>query len=218
MRDTLNTARRELRESMKNPHRELTPAQLARRRILAAEERYQSRAALAQAGDPDGLELMTADERARYHDEHPDTRPVYLIACSAAKLEHRAPARELYTGQAFRFAMEAASRAGAEVWILSALHGLVHPDTQLDPYNVTLSEMPAADRAAWTTRTAAQLEQLKGRRVTVLAGSQYAASCGALDATYPLAGLGIGEQLAALKYMHQPKPRTTPRQQALDLN
>ena len=218
MRDTLAIARRELRESANNPGAELTPAQLRRRLALIAEERYQLRAAMAAAGDPDGLELMTADERARYHDEHPDTRPVYLIACSAAKLDHRAPARDLYTGQAFRFAMQAASRAGAEVWILSALHGLVHPDTELDPYNVTLSDMSAADRAAWTERTAAQLEQLKGRRVTVLAGANYAAACAQLDAAYPLAGLGIGEQLAALKYMHQPKPRARPAQYALDLN
>jgi len=45
-------------------------------------------------------------------------KPLYLIACSNAKLGHLAPAAQLYQGQAFKLAMAAAERAGAKVIIL----------------------------------------------------------------------------------------------------
>lgn len=156
-------------------------------------------AARTAAGHP--YEIKGAElRRRRQLIEHERDRPLYLIACSATKLDHAAPARELYTGQAFRFAMAAA--ADGEVFILSALHGLVHPSQVIEPYNVTLSELPAAERAAWCARVAEQLEPYAGRRVIVLAGANYAAACAQLPrAEYPLAGLGIGQQLAALKAM-----------------
>jgi len=53
----------------------------------------------------------------------------YFIACSATKLPHPAPAGELYTGQAFKAAREIAKLQGFAFWILSAKHGLIHPDT-----------------------------------------------------------------------------------------
>ena len=42
-------------------------------------------------------------------------KPLYLIACSNKKLDRPAQASELYQGQAFKFAMRVAERAGAEV-------------------------------------------------------------------------------------------------------
>jgi len=150
---------------------------------------------------------------------HEKTRPLYLIACSGSKLDKPAKARDLYQGQAFKFAMEAAARAGADVLILSALHGAVDPDAVLNPYNVTLSDMTQADRQSWAQRTAAELEPHQGRAVTVLAGANYAAACINLDAAYPLAGLGIGQQLAALKnYNKKPEQAGQPQQLALELN
>jgi hypothetical protein len=53
----------------------------------------------------------------------------------------------------------------------------------------------------------------------VLAGANYAAACINLDAAYPLAGLGIGQQLAALKnYNKKPEQAGQPEQLALELN
>ena len=125
-------------------------------------------------------------------------KPLFLIACSAAKLDHPAPARELYTGQAFRLAMAAADRCGADVLILSALHGLVQPGEVLAPYDHTLRS--AFERRAWAAQVASQLKPYQGRRTVVLAGKFYAAAAaGFANKSLPLAGLGIGQQLAVLK-------------------
>jgi hypothetical protein len=79
--------------------------------------------------------------------------------------------------------------------------------------------MTQADRQAWAQRTAAELEPHQGRAVTVLAGANYAAACTDLDAAYPLAGLGIGQQLAVLKnYKKKPEPAGQIQQLALELN
>ena len=130
-------------------------------------------------------------------------KPLYLIACSGAKLGHAAPAAELYQGQAFKLAMQAAERAGADVIILSALHGPVSPTRQLQPYNRALTDMSTHQRRVWAAMTKQQLQQHKGRSITVLAGKHYAAAVESWpNVTRPLAGLGIGQQLAALKNLN----------------
>jgi hypothetical protein len=130
-------------------------------------------------------------------------KPLYLIACSAAKLDHAAPAAQLYTGQAFRLAMAAAERAGADVIILSALHGAVSPSRELQPYNRALADMNTQQRAVWAGMVAQQLQQHKDRSITVLAGKHYAAAVDYFpNVSRPLAGLGIGQQLAALKALN----------------
>jgi hypothetical protein len=192
MKDQHAKARQELaaceRERARGIHREIKGPELARRRAMIEADKAAARAE---------LEADTTD----------NTRPLYLIACSGSKLETHAKARDLYTGQAFRFAMTAAERAGADVLILSALHGAVDPDAWLTPYNVTLSNMSTTDRANWAARTAAELEPHRGRDIVVLAGQHYAAALeGFPNVSRPLAGLGIGQQLAALKHLNAPRP------------
>jgi len=127
-------------------------------------------------------------------------KPLFLIACSAAKLDHPAPAAELYTGQAFKLAKAAAAAAGADILILSALHGVVRPDQVIAPYNRALAAMNTQQRKVWAGMVAQQLEQHKYRPTVVLAGKHYAAATfDFYHAAYPLAGKGIGQQLAELK-------------------
>lgn len=86
---------------------------------------------------------------------------VAVIACSGAKLDHAAPAGQLYTGSLFRSsllaceALQAAGQLDATV-VLSALHGLVPLDHQLAPYDVT-----------WGDPVTVAVEQL-GHQVTEL--------------------------------------------------
>lgn len=127
-------------------------------------------------------------------------KPLYLIACSAAKLDHAAPAAQLYTGQAFKLAMAAAARAGADVLILSAMHGAVEPTDILAPYDRALSKMTRRERLIWEITTAAKLMQHRDRTIVVLAGKHYAkALAGFPNVSLPLRGQGIGQQLATLK-------------------
>jgi len=67
-----------------------------------------------------------------------------VVPCSGAKLDHAAPARELYTGTMTQHTLAAALHEVAQldqparVLILSALHGLVELDQVLEPYEMKM--------------------------------------------------------------------------------
>ncbi|HZC05096.1 MAG TPA: hypothetical protein VE338_05590, partial [Ktedonobacterales bacterium] len=72
-----------------------------------------------------------------------------LVACGKAKLDHTAPANELYTSPLFRKA-SAYAAANYDCWyIFSAKHQLLDPHHVIAPYDVTLKEMDATRRRAW---------------------------------------------------------------------
>jgi hypothetical protein len=130
-----------------------------------------------------------------------------LVGCAAAKLSCPAPARDLYTSQLFRKA-SAYAEANSDHWyILSAKHGLVHPDTELEPYDVKLGDAKTGPAIwEWATRVHDQLETELWRlgvplaELLVLAGEQYRTflRLGNWPARVPMEGLGIGQQLGYL--------------------
>lgn len=69
---------------------------------------------------------------------------VYVVPCGADKLEHDAPARDLYTAAHFAKTLRTAERMaaadGGRVFILSAMYGLVDPDEQLTPYDLRMGQ------------------------------------------------------------------------------
>ncbi|EDS6807062.1 hypothetical protein AZH90_004331 [Salmonella enterica subsp. enterica serovar Legon] len=68
-------------------------------------------------------------------------------ACSANPL---ITAGELYAGQHWNRASDAAKRNGAELWIISAGLGLLHVTDRIVPYEATFSSMPFRSRDIWT--------------------------------------------------------------------
>lgn len=86
---------------------------------------------------------------------------IYVVPCGAAKLDHAAPAAELYIGAQFRYvlnaALELADANRNRVRILSALHGLLELDTVVEPYDVKMGH--TASVASWTLRK--QLDDIK---------------------------------------------------------
>lgn len=143
-------------------------------------------------------------------------REVVLVGCSGPKLDHAAPARELYTGALFRKSVAYAEARGLEWIVLSALHGVVLADQLLDPYEKTLKSASRCAREEWGQKVQAELKRLfPGARFVFLAGQDYATAisglertrgangrvvdrCNPLDAVEPLRGMGIGEKLAWL--------------------
>jgi hypothetical protein len=75
---------------------------------------------------------------------------IYVVPCSATKLDHPAPAHQLYTGTMFTNTYRAAAASAtadqdaglgpARVLILSALHGLIDPDQVIDPYDLRMGQ------------------------------------------------------------------------------
>jgi hypothetical protein len=72
----------------------------------------------------------------------------YVVPCGSEKLDRPAPAGELYRGSMFRHTFDNVSRLAAldeqegrgpaRVLILSALYGLVDPDTVIEPYDLRM--------------------------------------------------------------------------------
>lgn len=134
-------------------------------------------------------------------------RHVVLIGGAATKLDHPAPARDLYTSQLFHSARAWAELEGDAWYILSALHGLVTPAMVLDPYEMHMRELDTVGRGLWGRRVADQLQEVEPHTrwhpVTILAGRLYVEPLQAIFGggafELPLQGLGIGQRLAWFK-------------------
>jgi hypothetical protein len=127
----------------------------------------------------------------------------FLVSCVGQKQGVPAKARDLYTSDWFKKARRFVEDRDGSWFILSAEHGLLHPDTVVAPYNKTLNNMTIAERRTWANRV---IEQMKAglplaREIVVLAGSKYRQLLIDYLTTRakviaPLEGLGIGEQLS----------------------
>lgn len=128
---------------------------------------------------------------------------IILVSCVGEKLSNAAPAADLYQSDWFIKARRYAEAHAQRWYILSALHGLVAPETIIEPYNVTLNDLPAAERRTWAERVAAQIQQsITPGALTILAGKHYREHLTEMLPAYtfdvPMQGLGIGQQLAWL--------------------
>lgn len=129
-----------------------------------------------------------------------------LVSCVKPKLPQRAPARDLYVSPFFRKARAYIEGQRWPWFILSAEHGLLHPDVVVAPYDRTLTNMRVRQRRAWASGVMQALEgQLADvKTVVVLAGARYreflepALQTRGIDVRVPMAGLRIGEQLSWL--------------------
>jgi hypothetical protein len=119
------------------------------------------------------------------------------------KLSRRAAARELYTSPLFRKSRRLAESRFSQWFVLSAKHGLVHPDTVLSPYDETLAGAAADVRRRWTDLVATDVLKAtsEGDTLCFLAGASYRRGLvpileqeGRLCVA-PLSDLGIGRQL-----------------------
>lgn len=97
-----------------------------------------------------------------------------------------------------------------EWWVLSAKHGLLHPDRTIEPYDVALESMPARLRYQWSLLVLEsldeQVELSAGDVVEMHAGSAYR-DFGLVDGLVerglkvevPTFGMSLGQQLRFYK-------------------
>jgi len=144
-------------------------------------------------------------------------RTVVLISCVSKKGVNKAKARDLYKSALFKYSLAYAySIKPDKIFILSALHHLLDPETEIEPYDVTLSNVPknkrkpglkvltSSEKIDWGKKVIRQLSEksdLKNDRYIVLAGQQYLKPIikHIKHIEQPLAGLRQGERLAFLK-------------------
>lgn len=136
-------------------------------------------------------------------------KPTVLVACTRRKLDHPAPAADLYQSTWFRYARRYAEAYADRWYILSAKHGLLRPDQVIEAYDLSLASMSQSERQTWARQVATRLvcEEMidQGRPVVLLAGKVYRQFLAAdlhsfgFAMAAPLASLGIGQQVAWLK-------------------
>lgn len=70
--------------------------------------------------------------------KYADRSPIALVSCTKAKRPHQCRARELYMASPQFFQYRRLAQLFPNWYIMSAKHGLVHPETIIGPYDQTL--------------------------------------------------------------------------------
>ena len=140
------------------------------------------------------------------------TSEVVLVGCVKGKLEwaSRVPAKDLYVSPLWRSRRIYAERSGLPWYILSAKYGLLDPDARIQWYDLSLGDLPAAQRRAWAQRVVDSLLEkypaMEGKVVEIHAGKDYVdfglatglKKAGAV-VERPLLGIPIGRHLGWYK-------------------
>ncbi|PWI16007.1 hypothetical protein DI272_18925 [Streptomyces sp. Act143] len=137
-----------------------------------------------------------------------------VIPCAARKLDHPAPAGELYVGSYHRACRAAADRLivdGGTLLILSDLHGFVRTTQVLQPYDTRPGD-PDGVTVDRLREQAGELGVDQAEDVIVLAGRFYVGHCREVwpHALTPLIGVGMGigrqlQRLAAIRDGRDPR-------------
>ncbi|MFA9418001.1 DUF6884 domain-containing protein [Natrinema sp. HArc-T2] len=143
------------------------------------------------------------------------TRTVALVGCGSEKREQQTEAKSLYTSS--YFAKKRQWAEGCDAWrILSAEHGVVHPETALEPYNTAMDDLTEADTQEWARDVMDDLRPFLAAfdEVVILAGSDYVDPISdeieQADVTirWPFQGKRLFEQMEWLQHTAPPDQST----------
>ena len=132
-------------------------------------------------------------------------KKIVLISCVSQKQSRKSRVRDIYISTLFKLNLKYAEKLEPnEIYVLSAKHGLLSLDKEIEPYNQTLSEMSAAKIKSWSEKILRQINHvsdIKNTKYIFLAGDKYRKYLlpHLKDYAIPLKGLRIGEQLKKLK-------------------
>jgi hypothetical protein len=134
---------------------------------------------------------------------------LFVVPCSATKSRILAtepmPAREAYTGQAFRLCRDSVSRHRLKWCILSGGYGFIWPSTVIESYYEKMERV--TDETVWHDCFSHINNRQYGRLMTaknimVLGSRLYANAAKVLlgrNVVAPFAGLSIGRMLSAIR-------------------
>lgn len=133
-----------------------------------------------------------------------------LISCTKKKQNYPCKASEMYSASdLFRKAYAYCTKKYDQVAILSAKYGLLLPQDEIEPYDITLNDMSIKERKLWSEKVFEQMQQRLNLsnygRVFFHTGKRYREfltpkleSVG-LVTEVPLGNLQIGKQLSWYK-------------------
>lgn len=144
-------------------------------------------------------------------------KKIVLIACVSKKRPFKSKAGDLYISQLFNCSLAYAYSLNPDkIFILSALHHLLDLETEIEPYNVTLSTIPKSKRkegfrvlnreekAEWGKKVVLMLSKhadLQNDQFIFLAGQEYIKPIEQYLTNIDdrLKGMGIGRRISFLK-------------------
>ncbi len=144
-------------------------------------------------------------------------KKIVLIACVSNKRPSKSKAKDLYISPLFKYSLAYAYSLNPDkIYILSALHYLLDLETEIEPYNVTLSNIPKAkikeglkvlnreEKAIWGEKVVDMLSKhadLQNDQFIFLAGQEYIMPIkpSLTNSDDKLKGMGIGQRISFLK-------------------
>lgn len=127
--------------------------------------------------DPDKWELRRlAGAETRWNDLETtpdlsdDAETIVLVGCVDAKADEPRKAKNLYTSNWSTLKRRYAEEFGDEWAILSAKYGLLDPEAEIDPYDVSMDDV---DVDEWEISVLADLPDVRNTEIVVLAGPDY---------------------------------------------
>ncbi|WP_423709330.1 DUF6884 domain-containing protein [Undibacterium sp. WLX3042] len=130
---------------------------------------------------------------------------IILISCVSQKLEQSEKVQNLYISTLFRYNLKyARSLKPNGIYVLSAKHGLLNLDQEIEPYEQTLNTMRFSEIKEWARLVLQQLSEIASLdedEFIFLAGNKYRKYLlpHIKHSHIPLEGLSIGKQLQKLK-------------------
>lgn len=106
---------------------------------------------------------------------------VAFVGCGASKLDtdEAVPAKDLYTSNYFALKREYAEVTCDGWFIVSAEHGVLQPDNEIEPYDTTITDLSDYELGKWSVRTSNEISNALSfwnayKSAVVLMGSSYA--------------------------------------------
>ena len=128
---------------------------------------------------------------------------IVFIGCVKSKLDVKSKAKDLYVSPLFRGSLKYARSLTTEdnIFILSALYGLVPLNKEIEPYELTLNKMNKKDRTTWYNMVKEQMKEENidfDNTAVFLTGKTYLEGLDDVFTTneYPLEGLMLGERIS----------------------
>jgi hypothetical protein len=137
-------------------------------------------------------------------------RRIGLVGCVKEKAAVPQAAKDLYVSALFAGRRSYVEQSSGDWWVLSAEHGLVHPDEVLAPYDVTLKDAGRPARRSWSKQLLVMIDERihprQGDVFEIHAGAEYR-EFGLVEGLrdrgcvveVPTEGMRIGEQLRFYK-------------------
>jgi hypothetical protein len=135
----------------------------------------------------DGVESAIASEEGRYCYDCVDMPRIAFVGCGASKIDldegETVAAKELYDGTYFSLKWEYVEECCDEAKVLSAKHGLLDPETEIESYDASLNPQSDSyigdyEAGVWAVETAKEIATYASFKIPytqyiVLAGEDY---------------------------------------------